>query len=90
MRRPSRKIEPASIQDCETLGFPPFELHLARFTLIWVRLPAATTRCPSGEVAVEPAAMPDTSRHPKMSPLPLSFDGPLGQKIIEPHVWAVR
>jgi adenylate cyclase len=26
---------------------------------------------------------------PRMPPLPLSFDGPLGQKIIELHVWAV-
>jgi hypothetical protein len=48
----------------------------------------AMAGCASGEVAVEPAAMPDTSRHPKMPSLPLSFDGPLGQKIIELHVWA--
>jgi adenylate cyclase len=28
-------------------------------------------------------------RTPQMPPLPLSFDGPLGRKIIELHVWAV-
>jgi adenylate cyclase len=33
--------------------------------------------------------MHDTSRQPKMPSIPLSFDGPLGQKIIELHVWAV-
>jgi adenylate cyclase len=33
--------------------------------------------------------MPDMPRRPLMPPLPLSFDGPLGQKIIELHVWAV-
>ena len=33
--------------------------------------------------------MPDTSPLSRMPPLPLSFDGPLGQKIIELHVWAV-
>jgi adenylate cyclase len=33
--------------------------------------------------------MPDTTRPPRMPSLPLSFDGPLGQKIIELHVWAV-
>jgi adenylate cyclase len=32
--------------------------------------------------------MPDP-RQPQMPPLPASFDGPLGQKIIELHVWAV-
>ena len=45
--------------------------------------------CASGEVALEPEAMPDTPRPPELPPLPLSFDGPLGQKIIELHVWAV-
>src|ERR1700738_2369240 len=33
--------------------------------------------------------MPDRPRSPQMPSLPLSFDGPLGQKIIELHVWAV-
>jgi adenylate cyclase len=33
--------------------------------------------------------MPDTPPLSRMPPLPLSFDGPLGQKIIELHVWAV-
>jgi len=33
--------------------------------------------------------MIDRPRAPQMPPLPLSFDGPLGQKIIEMHVWAV-
>jgi adenylate cyclase len=33
--------------------------------------------------------MLDRPRPPQMPPLPLSFDGPLGQKIIELHVWAV-
>src|SRR6266478_5310471 len=42
-----------------------------------------------GEVGVEPALMLDRPRSPQMPSLPLSFDGPLGQKIIEMHVWAV-
>ena len=33
--------------------------------------------------------MLDRPRSPEMPSLPLSFDGPLGQKIIEMHVWAV-
>src|ERR1700730_2111732 len=33
--------------------------------------------------------MPDTPRPSLMPSLPQSFDGPLGQKIIELHVWAV-
>ena len=33
--------------------------------------------------------MLDPSRPPRMPPLPQSFDGPLRQKIIELHVWAV-
>ena len=33
--------------------------------------------------------MPDTLRPAPMPPLPLSFDGPLGRKIIDLHVWAV-
>jgi adenylate cyclase len=33
--------------------------------------------------------MPDTPPLSPVSSLPLSFDGPLGQKIIELHVWAV-
>jgi adenylate cyclase len=33
--------------------------------------------------------MLDRPRSPQMPSLPLSFDGPLGQKIIELHVWAV-
>jgi adenylate cyclase len=33
--------------------------------------------------------MTDRPRPPELPPLPLSFDGPLGQKIIELHVWAV-
>jgi len=33
--------------------------------------------------------MADTPPLSRMPPLPLSFDGPLGQKIIELHVWAV-
>jgi adenylate cyclase len=33
--------------------------------------------------------MLDRPRSPEMPSLPLSFDGPLGQKIIELHVWAV-
>ena len=33
--------------------------------------------------------MRDTSPLSRMPSLPLSFDGPLGQKIIELHVWAV-
>src|SRR5258705_1089462 len=43
---------------------------------------------PAG-IAVEAALMLDRPRSPRMPPLPLSFDGPLGQKIIELHVWAV-
>jgi adenylate cyclase len=42
-----------------------------------------------GEVGVEPALMLDRPRSPRMPSVPLSFDGPLGQKIIEMHVWAV-
>ena len=42
-----------------------------------------------GEVGVEPALMLDRARAPQMPSLPLSFDGPLGQKIIELHVWTV-
>src|SRR5207253_10261860 len=37
----------------------------------------------------KPVPMLDPSRPPGMPPLPLSFDDPLGQKIIELHVWAV-
>src|SRR5215831_4859270 len=33
--------------------------------------------------------MLDPPRSPQIPPRPLSFDGPLGQKIIELHVWAV-
>src|SRR5271166_987255 len=33
--------------------------------------------------------MPDTPPSPRMAALPASFDGPLGRKIIELHVWAV-
>jgi adenylate cyclase len=33
--------------------------------------------------------MLDPPRPPQIPPQPLSFDGPLGQKIIELHVWAV-
>ena len=33
--------------------------------------------------------MADTPRLLQMPPFPLSFDAPLGQKIIELHVWAV-
>ena len=33
--------------------------------------------------------MLDRPRSPQMPSLSLSFDGPLGQKIIELHVWAV-
>jgi adenylate cyclase len=33
--------------------------------------------------------MLDTPRPPRIPLLPVSFDGPLGQKIIELHVWAV-
>jgi adenylate cyclase len=33
--------------------------------------------------------MPDVPRTPRMPSLPASFDGPLGRKIIELHVWAV-
>ena len=38
---------------------------------------------------MERALMPDTPPLSPMPPLPLSFDDPLGQKIIELHVWAV-
>src|ERR1700758_4735882 len=43
---------------------------------------------PAG-VAVEAALMLGRPRPPRMPSLPQSFDGPLGQKIIELHVWAV-
>jgi adenylate cyclase len=43
----------------------------------------------SGEAGVEAEFMLDRPRSPQMPSLPLSFDGPLGQKIIELHVWAV-
>ena len=36
-----------------------------------------------------PNTPPLSPMPPPMPPLPLSFDGPLGQKIIELHVWAV-
>src|SRR5207245_305337 len=38
---------------------------------------------------VDPALMLETPRPPRIPLLPASFDGPLGQKIIELHVWAV-
>src|ERR1700730_16074963 len=43
----------------------------------------------SGEVGVEAEFMLAPPRSPQVPSLPLSFDGPLGQKIIELHVWAV-
>src|SRR5438309_662542 len=42
-----------------------------------------------GEIGVGPTLMLDRTRSPQMPALPMSFDGPLGQKIIELHVWAV-
>src|SRR5271166_4806096 len=45
--------------------------------------------CTFGGGSVERALMPDTPPLSPVSSLPLSFDGPLGQKIIELHVWAV-
>ena len=33
--------------------------------------------------------MPDTASPSPLPPLPQSFDGPLGRKIIELHVWSV-
>jgi adenylate cyclase len=45
--------------------------------------------CASGGGSVERALMPDKPPLSAMPSRPRSFDGPLGQKIIELHVWAV-
>jgi adenylate cyclase len=52
---------------------------------------ASARRVAGGAVAfgVEPASMLDRPRPSEMSALGLSFDAPLGRKIIELHVWAV-